>query len=317
MDRPLWVEALPRARPWGGRHLGGADGLSEPTGELLVAGPAHRVVGGPFDGWSLDDLAAACGDSFLGFDGMARRGGRFPLLTKIIDAAAWLSVQVHPDDTTARRLVGPETIGKTEAWHVIAADPEARLIVGPRPGVGAAELQAALGSPELIDLLDACPATAGMSVTVPAGTLHAIGPGVLLFEIQQPSDTTFRVYDWDRPAGPDRPLHLTEASAALDPVSRALVAEAPTDVSAVIAMSPYFRLRRLRTDNSSIALEADGSSVRVVTVTEGEVQIEGPNWIERLTPFRTVVLPASLGAYRVASFGQAVTLIADVPPFHP
>ena len=149
---------------------------------------------------------------------------RFPLLVKLLDPAGWLSVQVHPDDALAHRLGGPDAVGKAEAWYVIEADPDAELLVGVRPSVREADLREAMRrGAATTDLLARQAVAAGDAVMIPPGTLHAVGPGVLLYEVQQPSDLTYRVDDWGRPATPDRPLHTAEALAAVAPDSRPAV----------------------------------------------------------------------------------------------
>ena len=140
---------------------------------------------------------------------------------KLLDPASWLSVQVHPNDAVARRLAGPDAVGKTEAWYVLEADPGAELLAGARPGVREADLRAAMrGGAATTRLLARHAPAAGDVLLVTAGTLHAVGPGVLLYELQQPSDLTYRVDDWGRPASRTRPLHTKQALASVVPQSR-------------------------------------------------------------------------------------------------
>jgi len=140
---------------------------------------------------------------------------RIPLLTKIIDAMETLSVQVHPDLEAAQELDGEE---KTEAWYVLDAAPGAKIYKGLSDGVGVRDLLQGLETGTVEDLLHSFEPTAGDVIYLPAGTVHAIGAGVLLFEVQQNSDTTYRLYDWNRPGldGKPRTLHQESAVRSTD-----------------------------------------------------------------------------------------------------
>ena len=205
-------------RPWGGQRIAPAMGWPDagPVGEwwLLSCHPAAVTEvepsgplpdGTPFDAW-LDGTDAPP---------MLPDGDAFPLLLKFLDADEVLSVQVHPDDRTARQHGLRH--GKTEAWHVLAAEPDACLYLGTAPGVRPAALLDAVargaGSDEVTAMLRRVPAVPGETWMVEAGTIHAIGPGVTLFEVQQTSDATWRIYDWERQ--PPRPLHLEQARVAV------------------------------------------------------------------------------------------------------
>jgi mannose-6-phosphate isomerase len=208
-----------RERVWGGSGLGA--GGRFPIGEAWLAGPASRIGNGPDAGLTLEDVARRDGASFIGHDAAARTGGHFPLLVKLLDASQWLSVQVHPDDATARRLEGPDAVGKTEAWYVLDAEPGAELLLGVADGVTEAEIRAAIreapeaGEPRVAPLLRRIAPRPGQAYPVPAGVLHAVGPGLLLYELQQASDITYRCEDWGRPSTPERPLHTEQSLASL------------------------------------------------------------------------------------------------------
>jgi hypothetical protein len=142
-----------RERVWGGRRLGPPRG--QPIGEAWVAGPASLIADGPDAGRTLAEVADREGAAFVGRNAWMRTGDRFPLLVKLLDPAAWLSIQVHPDDVTARRLEGPEALGKTEAWYVLDAAPDSELIVGVRGRIGEAAVRAAMaaGGGSIVPLL--------------------------------------------------------------------------------------------------------------------------------------------------------------------
>lgn len=218
---PLVFEPYLRPMVWGGRSLG--DRLGKPLpgpgtfGESweISAHPHHvsRVASGPRRGQSLDDLCRESPEALFG--PFSPRDGRFPLLIKYLDVQDWLSIQVHPDDRLAPALAG-EPLGKTEAWVVIAADPAARVYTGFRPGVDRAEVERRIADGTLAEALHGFAPRPGDCLFLPAGTPHAAGGGLVLAEVQQTSDATFRLYDWDRvgPDGKRRDLHISEALAA-------------------------------------------------------------------------------------------------------
>ncbi|MBI2434274.1 MAG: class I mannose-6-phosphate isomerase [Candidatus Hydrogenedentes bacterium] len=202
---------------WGGHKLRTVLHKLSPENEaigedwLVSDHPQHEslVLNGPAAGKTLRQLMLESPELVLGRRAQPTPNGRFPLLLKIIDAALPLSVQVHPDDAWAARLHEPD-VGKTEMWHVLQADASSELICGLEPQVDAPELRAGVLQGTVEELMVRIPATAGTTVFVPAGTVHAIGAGILLAEIQQNSDITYRLYDYGRPGddGKPRALHL-------------------------------------------------------------------------------------------------------------
>ncbi len=206
-------------KPWGGRRLEryGFDlPPGAPIGEALVTAGDAQISVGVGAGGSLDDVIAVNPSARLGALASRAVSGRavFPLLVKLIDASENLSIQVHPNDEEAVRL---DRLGKTEAWHVLAADPGAKLYIGLQSGISLAEFSVAArkldgSSSALMRALDAEP---GTTLLIPAGTIHALGAGVMVYEIQQPSDVTFRLDDWGRvdAKGNPREMHLDQGFA--------------------------------------------------------------------------------------------------------
>ena len=225
---PLLLAPRLDPKPWGGRALAGfgivlpaEQATSEPIGEALLTAGEAVVTAGPHAGRTLGELAAAYPEALVGPRGHAVTGGRavFPLLIKLIDAAANLSVQVHPGDEAAR-LHG--AVGKTEAWHVLAAEPGSLLYLGLTSGTTVEDLEAAARAGHGGGLLERVGAEPGMTVLLPAGTTHAMGAGVLVYEIQQPSEITYRLDDWGRldATGRSRELHLEAGLAVVRPELR-------------------------------------------------------------------------------------------------
>lgn len=287
-------------RVWGGQRLRAAD---PPIGEAWIVDEHDRVADGPQAGRTLGELAAEHGVALLGRVPFGRTGTRFPLLIKLLDAADWLSVQVHPNDEEAVRLEGPGHFGKTEAWHIIEATPGAQLICGLRPGTTRAAFARAMRDGTVADLCRYLTVAAGDSVFIGAGTVHALGPGLLLYEVQQTSDITYRVFDWNRPQSAGRALHLVQSEAVADP---AVVGEiqprpAPDRPIAPLVSCPYFTLDRLLGMAGPLDGDTGGASFHALTVIAGTARIEGAGWGAELGRFETLVVPASCGAYRVAA----------------
>jgi mannose-6-phosphate isomerase len=207
---------------WGGRRLADllykplpATGLHGETWEVSDhAQHSSRVVSGPFAGQILHELMQSRAEDLFG---SSSPPAVFPWLIKHLDACDWLSVQVHPDDEKASRLL-PGERGKTEAWLVLAAEPASRIWAGLKPGVDERALREGLAAGTVAECLHSFTPRPGDCVFLPAGTVHALGGGVLLVEVQQTSDATFRLFDWNRTdtQGRGRPLHIQESLACID-----------------------------------------------------------------------------------------------------
>jgi mannose-6-phosphate isomerase len=305
-----------RPRTWGGWRL--APPGDEPIGEAWIAGPGNVVADGPFAGLALDELAAKLGADLTG--SAAPRPGRFPLLAKLLDTASWLSVQVHPDDDTAHRLAGPGAVGKTEAWYVLEADPGAELVAGIRPGEDPDAVRTLIrqGDAALEGRLARHQVRAGDAALVSAGTLHTIGPGLLIYELQQPSDITYRVYDWGRPATTGRKLHHAEAEASVDPAAGvSILHPAPGTGPTTVLRCPYFALDLVDLEAGALRLDPAGRTLHCLTVAEGSVTVSGgpaaTPWRFERDRLETLVVPAGAGSYEIAAGGPARVLLARLP----
>jgi mannose-6-phosphate isomerase len=191
-------------RPWGREDLRpwyASTGMSEPVGEAWLTGPASVVETGPMAGETLGQVASEASEALLGVNG----GAEFPLLVKLLFPNDKLSVQVHPDDVQAQAM--GQARGKTECWYVLEAEPGATIMLGLKPGATPDAVRAAIADGTLEELMEFVPVSVGDMVFVDAGTVHAIGPGVVLLETQQTCDVTFRMYDYGRP----RELHVEQA----------------------------------------------------------------------------------------------------------
>ncbi len=204
--------------PWGGDricHIKGLDEPELPVGESWelsdLPGMESVVAEGPEAGYTLSRLISAHGVELLGERVMRKFGGRFPILLKLLDSRQWLSLQVHPDDETARAIEGAEALGKHEMWHVISAEPHSRIILGFKDGIEPKDYISAEGTEKMLDIVNVIEVEEGMEFNINPGTVHALGPGCLVAEVQQPCDLTYRIYDHGRP----RELHLEKARRAL------------------------------------------------------------------------------------------------------
>ncbi len=307
------LEPQYRERVWGGQRLKAAE---PPVGEAWVAFEESRVVGGVCEGRTVGELAKEYGARLLGGVTAERYGTRFPLLVKLLDCADWLSVQVHPNDEQARRLVGPEEFGKSEAWHFIEAEPGATIYAGIRAGTSEEELEEAIREGRVLEVAERLEVRAGETVYIPAGTLHALGPGLLLYEVQQSSDTTYRVYDWDRPASEGRKLHVEESVEVTDPRKVARPRPAPelkATAAASVLACPHFALDVLRLGGEAFDGGTRGETFHLLTLTEGAAELSCGGEAVRLGKYETALVAGGAGAYSLRADAGAKLLRAAVP----
>ncbi len=297
---------------WGGDRL--KPGYA-PIAEAWVVYEQDRIASGPLAGQTLAQVAAAYGETLMGRRAVQRTAMRFPLLIKLLDCADWLSLQVHPNDEQAAQLEGAGQFGKTEAWHILEAQPDAQILCGLRPGVTRDTLAQAIRSRTLLDWMQRLSVQAGDTIFISPGMIHALGPGILLYEVQQTSDLTYRVFDWNRPATQGRKLHIEQSLAVADVNACGQVVPRPQladgDRCELVAC-PYFTLQLLAGQSNSIALDTGGESFHALTLIEGRAQVEGANWELELDRFGTVVIPAACGSYRVHPRGFFRALKASV-----
>ncbi|HUD23231.1 MAG TPA: type I phosphomannose isomerase catalytic subunit [Acidobacteriaceae bacterium] len=295
-------------RPWGRPDLRPwymSTGTSEPVGEAWLTGPQCVVETGALKGWTLAQAAAEESERLLGAGGRELLGkdgnAEFPLLVKLLFPNQKLSVQVHPDDAMARELGEPR--GKTECWYLVEAEPEAAIALGLCDGVTVEAVQAAVdgvhrAGQTMEDLLEWVPVTAGEMVFVDAGTVHAIGPGVVLLETQQTSDTTFRLYDYGR----GRELHLEQGLRAMKARTAAGKVQ-PRAMDGFIRLieQKYFVVDRYDVAAGGEAMvRVEGAGCVVGLSGEAVVKSEGFEAVE-LPVGRAVVVPVECGEVRVKS----------------
>ncbi len=305
--RPLYQE-----RVWGGRALESVLGRELPAGgpigeswEIVDRPEAQSVIlGGPCDGLTLRAAIEQHGSDIMGPAWPRERP--FPILVKWLDCRERLSLQVHPPAAVAPRLGGEP---KTENWYIAQAVPGARLIVGLRRGVTRERFENALSAGTVEDCVQHFAVSDGDSLLVRSGEVHAIDAGNLILEIQQNSDTTYRVFDWGRVGldGRPRKLHVRESLESIDWSGARLDPVRAADVTAVLADCAEFRLRReVLADGESWAAGA-GDGPRIASVVAGKiVSAEGT----LVTRGANLVLPMA-GHFRFTAVGPATLLITD------
>jgi mannose-6-phosphate isomerase len=289
---------------WGGRRLR-AEG--PPIGEAWLVYEQNRVADGKWAERTLAEVVDAEGEALLGRGPLAKTGKRFPLLLKLLDCADWLSVQVHPNDEQAAKLHGPGNFGKTEAWHLLAVEPGARLIAGLKPGATGEAVAGAIREGSILDLVQYHSAHAGDTVYVPAGTLHALGPGLFLYEIQQTSDFTYRIFDWNRPTAQGRQLHIDESVIATNPALSGDIRPAPrlgADDGQLILDNEYFRLEVLTGAAEPKTGDTRGESFHALTIVEGAAEVICGATKATLKPYESVIVSAEAGEYAVSPLGS-------------
>lgn len=305
---PLLTERHLVSPLWGGQRLAEWLALPEPRpsqlGETWQVYDTNVILNGPLAGQTLAQVTQRAGALLVGTRTIDSYGADFPLLAKFIDANDKLSVQVHPDDAYAHTHEAATGFhGKTEAWYILQATPGADIIYGLTRPSSRAEFATAVQTETLEPLLQRIPVSAGDVIFVPDGTVHAINAGIVLFEIQQKSDLTYRVYDYgrrDARTGQLRELHLEKALDVIDfaPAPHAKMAPVPFGSTACLLLvaCPYFALERWQIADRQ-ELQTDPGSFEILTAIEGQGRI---NWADATLTFKrgdSLVLPATLGAY--------------------
>jgi len=297
---------------WGGEKLRPGH---YPTAEAWVVWEDDSIESGELAGKTLGEVTAQFGASLLGAKPMSRTGTRFPLLIKLLDCAQWLSLQVHPDDTLAVELEGAGQFGKTEAWHILDSEPNAKLVAGLKPNTSPDILAESIRNGTVTEHLQYANVKQGDTVFMPAGTLHALGPGLLVYEVQQTSDWTYRVYDWGRPATEKRPLHIEKSirSARADftaPVTP--LPELGDGTRHTLVQCEYFTLELLAAESNVIELDTKGESFHAITVIEGSAILQTETVSVELDRFQTAVVPAEVRRYHIQPVAKSRILKSSV-----
>ena len=302
---PLQFDPILKERIWGGEKLKTV--LNKPivskiTGESwelsTVEGDISIVANGVLKGKSLMELINEAPNEILGTEVYKRFGKQFPLLFKYLDAREDLSIQVHPNDKLAKER--HNSFGKTEMWYVMQADADSRIIVGFKENSSKEEYLKHLKDKSLVSILDDVKAKPGDVFFLETGTVHAIGAGLVVAEIQQTSDITYRLYDFDRKdaQGNTRELHIDLALDAINynKVETQKKYESKADVSNVVVDCPYFTTNFIPLENR-VEVAKTGESFTVYMCVEGSFVIEYDDFKQTYIKGDTVLVPAEINAF--------------------
>ncbi|QLC67545.1 class I mannose-6-phosphate isomerase [Flavobacterium sp. LPB0248] len=302
---PLQFEPILKERIWGGEKLKtilNKPIVSKITGESwelsTVQGDVSVVANGVLKGKSLMDLIDETPDAILGTKVYERFGKQFPLLFKYLDAREDLSIQVHPNDKLAKER--HNSFGKTEMWYVMQADADARIIVGFKENSSKEEYLKHLHDNTLVSILDDVKAKAGDVFFLETGTVHAIGAGLVVAEIQQTSDITYRLYDFDRvdAQGNKRELHVDLALDAINynKVDTQKKYDSKTNTSNVVVDCPYFTTNFIPLEDK-VEVSKSGETFTVYMCIEGSFEIEYDGFKYTYIKGDTVLVPAAINAF--------------------
>ncbi|MBI5963063.1 MAG: class I mannose-6-phosphate isomerase [Chloroflexi bacterium] len=307
-----FLKLIPEFRDyvWGGDRLRPGH---NPTAEAWVIWEGDRIESGALTGKTLGEAAVELGVDLLGERVFKRTQLRFPILVKLLDCAQWLSLQVHPDDEQAVKLEGPGHFGKTEAWHILEAQPDAKLIAGLKPDTSADDLANAIRNGTVTRISQYISVTKGDTVFMPAGTLHSLGPGLLIYEVQESSNLTYRVYDWGRAQNEKRSLHIEKSIQVIQPDFVSPVIPAPRyddGTCEMLVKCEYFTLELLAASSRPIELDTKNETFHAVTVIEGKARLQSEGESIVLEKFQTALVPSSLGKYQFQPLGNCRALKA-------
>lgn len=318
---PYILEPKETAAIWGGdalvRRFGKRGDPDAKLGESWECWDANTISNGDLRGRTIADLRASLGAGLLG---NLDPDEIFPILTKIIDARDALSVQVHPDDAYAQR-VEHERNGKTECWYVLDAQRGAELVLGWNRDTTREEYERRVADGTLGDILRRVPVHAGDAFYLPAGTLHAIGAGIIIFETQQASDLTYRIFDWNRTGadGKPRELHVEKAADVLDYRQSHAGAIDTLDYRlegvrrTALISDPRFIVERLHLTQTPHAVATEGRPL-IFMALDRPLHVQCNNEPADVAPFQTVLIPAAAGHAHIRAAHADAPAMFVTPP---
>jgi mannose-6-phosphate isomerase len=314
---PLTFHPIFKERVWGGHNLEHLYGKELPPGVPIGEsweitdrpGDVSVIANGPLAGKDLHWLVEHHRDELLG--AAALQGNRFPLLVKLLDAQEKLSLQVHPPAHKAAELRGEP---KTEMWYIAEAVPGAGLYVGLKRGVSRAAFEQKIRDGSVADCFHYIPVKAGDAMFLPSGRVHAIGAGLVVFEIQQNSDTTYRVFDWNRVGldGQPRALHLAESLASIDfsDFEPTLIPSTFSGAGPIrrypLVQDPLFTVEGIQAN--AVATVLKPQAMQIIACLGGTLRVGADGEAVRLTPGGFCLVPACLECVKVSAEGEAAFL---------
>ena len=316
---PLKFEPILKQTLWGGdkiipfKHLNSdLKGVGESWEISGVEDNESVVANGPDKGLTLADMVRKYREELVGEANYARFGNKFPLLIKFIDAKQDLSIQVHPTDELAKKR--HNSMGKTEMWYIVDCEPGAYLYYGFQKEISKAEFKERIENNTLLEVLNKVPVHKGDVFFISAGTLHAIGKGILIAEIQQNSNTTYRIYDYGRVGadGKPRQLHVEKAQMVTrlappdrEPKPQGQPERFPGGVRTLLSSCEYFTVTQISLSGKE-EFSADHTSFHSLLMLEGEAVLSWSNGVMRITKGESVLVPANTGRYTLEGKGELV-----------
>lgn len=303
---PFKLNPSLHVKVWGGRKLSTEMNKPLPTdnpyGEAWELHDTSTIANGDLQGQTLSEVLESFGTDLIGAKNNPEDG--FPLLAKILDASDWLSVQVHPNDEQARALEG-DPRGKTEAWVILAADEGAQLMIGLKPGTSRDVMADAIRDNRLEDFIVYANVKVGDVLYIPANTVHALGPGLLIYEIQQSSNITYRLYDWGRVGldGQPRELHIEKGVQVSNLDSLPDVTHPEGEL---IVDGDYFQTLRHSLDQVKLIIPTNGN-FHSLTCIEGEITITSDGYDDvTLYHGQTGLIPACISEFAIEGTGTVL-----------
>jgi len=307
---------------WGGNKICSYKGITQPEPKIgesweISAVPGHEsvVAEGPYKGMTITGLIDRFGENLLGKRSIKKYGESFPLLIKIIDASDNLSVQVHPDDALAAKRHG--SLGKTEMWYIIDTEKDAKIFAGLRTAMTPDDYVKRVAQGTFAETLAVHTSEPDDVFFLPAGRVHAIGAGNLLAEIQESSDITYRIYDYDRrdASGNTRELHTELAKEAIDYTVHSDYKNKPAEADkpdCELVSCEHFTTRRVLIDGSESPLNLVRDSFSVIMCLSGTASVCYPAGEMTVSAGHTLLIPATLAAQHIYATGKAKLLISNI-----
>lgn len=318
---PLKFKPITHYRIWGGNKLNVAIPVElqmENLGEIWslsgVKGNVSCVENGQLCGKNLNELIEIYQEKLVGKKVWKKFGVDFPLLIKFIDAAEPLSVQVHPNDEQAKRL--HDSFGKSEMWYIMETEKNAELIIGFKENVSKDDYEKHVKNESLEEILEKVSVKKGDAVYIPAGRVHAIGAGIVLAEIQQTSDVTYRIYDYNRidKDGKKRELHTDLALQAIDfnPIEKIKTSyDSNKNQFNTLIETPYF-ITKILNGNQEITIN-ENDEMRIYLCTEGRVKFQTRKGGTQLKKYQSLLIPAEIDSYKIIPEKDAVLIEVVIP----
>lgn len=318
---PLKFKPITQYRIWGGNKLNSAvpeslrmSNLGEIWSISGVDGNVSVVENGILKGKNLKEIISEYKERLVGANVWEKSGNDFPVLIKFIDADQNLSVQVHPGDEQAKEL--HDSFGKSEMWYIMDAEPDSELIIGFKEGVTSEVYKKHLNSETLDEILNKVPVKKGEALYIPAGRVHAIGTGILLAEIQQTSDITYRIYDYNRidKDGKKRELHTELAETAIDfnPISEMKTQYNQIDNQfSTLVDSPYFKTEIYK-GNSEIQIH-NNDFMRIYICAESGAEFITEESTTKLNKYETLLIPAEISEFMISPMNSTTLIEVTIP----